>query len=102
MEDMKEVIYSGPYTINNKPIILIPWSLNLDFSKEFPTKIPLWVKFTNMLKSFWGKDSLSRITSLVGVLVYVDECTAKQKRISYAWMLIEVNIIRTLPDEIIV
>lgn len=41
VEDMKEVLYSGPYTINNRPIILKPWSMDFDFSTEHPTKIPL-------------------------------------------------------------
>ncbi|WMV19836.1 hypothetical protein MTR67_013221 [Solanum verrucosum] len=78
-EDMQEVFYNGPYTINNKPIILKPWSINFDLSKEFPTEIPLWVKFPNLPMTCWSKDSLSRIASAV-----------------------EVNVSNPLPDEITV
>ncbi|KAG5570618.1 hypothetical protein H5410_060384 [Solanum commersonii] len=60
-----------------KPIILKPWSIDFDLSKEFPTKIPLWVKFPNLPMTCWSKDSLSRIASTVGKSVYADECTAK-------------------------
>ncbi|KAH0688961.1 hypothetical protein KY289_016319 [Solanum tuberosum] len=52
--------------------------------------------------SCWGKGSLSRIASVIGVPIYADECAAKQIRISYARMLIEVNITQTLPDKIVV
>ncbi|XP_060182758.1 uncharacterized protein LOC132612661 [Lycium barbarum] len=94
--------YSGPYTINNRLIILKPWSMDFDFNAEFPTQIPLWVKFPHLPMSYWGKDSLSRVASLIGVPIYADECTTKQTRITYARMLVEVNITQTLPDEVIV
>ncbi|KAK6780279.1 hypothetical protein RDI58_022463 [Solanum bulbocastanum] len=88
-KDMQEIFYNGPYTINNKPIILKPWSIDFDLSKEFPTEIPLWVKFPNIPMTYWSKDFLSRIASAVGKPVYADECTTKQTRISFARMLIE-------------
>ncbi|XP_055800406.1 uncharacterized protein LOC129869834 [Solanum dulcamara] len=99
---MNEIFYSGPYTINNRPIILKLWTVDFDFSKEFPITIPLWVKFPKLLMSCWGKGSLSRIASVIGVPIYADECTAKQTRISYARMLIEVNVTQPLPDKITV
>ncbi|XP_070034451.1 uncharacterized protein [Nicotiana tomentosiformis] len=96
------IFYVGPYTINNRSIILKPWTPEFDFSKEFPTNIPLWVKFPNLTMSCWSSKSLSRISSVLGTPLYADECTTKQTRISYARMLIEVNVSRTLPEEITV
>ncbi|KAK6791849.1 hypothetical protein RDI58_010930 [Solanum bulbocastanum] len=49
-----------------------------------------------------GRDSLRQIDIVVGKPIYVDECTAKQTRISFARMLIEVNITNPLPNEITV
>ncbi|KAH0679268.1 hypothetical protein KY284_020353 [Solanum tuberosum] len=46
--------------------------------------------------------SLSRIASVIGVPIYADECTAKQTRISYARMLIEVNVTQPLLEKIVV
>lgn len=66
LADKTEIFYAGPYTINNIPIILKPWTANLDFSVEFPTEIPQWVKFPKLPMSCWGKVSLSRIASAVG------------------------------------
>ncbi|KAK4714104.1 hypothetical protein R3W88_020011 [Solanum pinnatisectum] len=99
---MNQILYPGPYTINNRPIILKPWTVNFDFNKEFPTKIPFWVKFSKLPMSCWGKGSLSQISSVIGVSIYADECTAKQTRISYARMLIEVNVTKPLPEKIVV
>ncbi|KAK4710278.1 hypothetical protein R3W88_004791 [Solanum pinnatisectum] len=77
-ENMQEILYNGPYTINNKPIILKRWSIDFDLSKEFPTEIPLWVKFPDLPMTCWSKDSLSRIGSAVGKHVYDDVCTTDQ------------------------
>ncbi|XP_019265997.1 PREDICTED: uncharacterized protein LOC109243506 [Nicotiana attenuata] len=100
--DMHIVYYAGPYTLSNRSIILKPWTTDFDFSKEFPTEIPLWVKFPNLPINCWGSKSLSRIASALGTPVFADECTTKQTRISFARMLVEINISRPLLDEITV
>ncbi|KAK4732123.1 hypothetical protein R3W88_025111 [Solanum pinnatisectum] len=71
--DMKKVLYSGPHTIGNKPIILKQWTVEFDFTKEFLTDIPLWVYFPNLPMNY-----------------------------TYARILIEVNVTQSLPDQITV
>ncbi|XP_019250880.1 PREDICTED: uncharacterized protein LOC109229780 [Nicotiana attenuata] len=100
--DAQEILCAGPYSIANKPIILKPWTPDFDFTEEFPTVIPLWVKFTKLPMSCWGVGSLSRIASVIKTLVFADECTTKQTRVSFARMLIEVNVTKELPTEIMV
>ncbi|XP_075077189.1 uncharacterized protein LOC142163933 [Nicotiana tabacum] len=102
IEDLNAVYYSGPYSINNRPIILKPWTPEFDFNTEFPTEIPLWVKFPNLPMNCWSSNSLSRIASVIGTPIFADECTSKQTRISYARMLVEVNVTRELPEAITV
>ncbi|XP_019241976.1 PREDICTED: uncharacterized protein LOC109227676 [Nicotiana attenuata] len=102
MEDMREILLAGPYTINNRQIILKQWIADFDFEKEFPTEIPLWIRFPKLPLNCWGVNSLSRIASSIGTPMYADECTAKQLRVSYARMLIEVDMTKPLKDEIIV
>ncbi|KAH0712194.1 hypothetical protein KY289_008153 [Solanum tuberosum] len=50
----------------------------------------------------WGVGSLSIIASAIGVLLFADECITKQTRISYARMLIEVNVTKAIPQHITV
>ncbi|XP_070057680.1 uncharacterized protein [Nicotiana tomentosiformis] len=102
MADLNEVHYAGPYSINNKPMILKQWCPEFDFNAEFLTELLLWVKFPSVPMNCWSRDSLSRIASAIGVPKYADECTAKQTRISFARMLIEVNVTKPLPDEVTV
>lgn len=102
IEDMQEVLYTGPHTINNRSIILKQWSADFDFAKKFLAEIPLWVTFPNLPMNCWSCNSLSRIASAIGKPIYADECTTKQTRISYARMLIETNVTKPLPEVITV
>ncbi|KAH0645588.1 hypothetical protein KY290_034369 [Solanum tuberosum] len=68
----------------NKPMILKMWTPESDFGKEILQTIPLWVKYPNLPLSCWGADSLSRISSVLGTPLFVDECTSKIERISFA------------------
>ncbi|XP_059285181.1 uncharacterized protein LOC132038544 [Lycium ferocissimum] len=99
---MRLALHAGPYTINNRQVILKPWTPELNFSAEFLTEIPLWVKFPQLPMSFWSCDSLSRIASTIGTPLFADECTTKKTRISFSRMLIKVNVTKPLPTEIIV
>ena len=99
---MNEILFSGPYTINNRPIILKQWCPEFDFGNEFLTEIPLWVNFPKLPLNYWGVGSLSRIASAIGVPIFADECTTKQTRISYARMLVEVNVTKSIPQKIAV
>ncbi|KAK4713528.1 hypothetical protein R3W88_019435 [Solanum pinnatisectum] len=102
IEDMHEILYAGPYTINNRPMILKSWTMHFDLSSEFMAEIPLWVRFPKLPLNCWGCGSLSRIVSAIGAPLFADECTTKQIRISYARILIEVNVTRPLSMEITV
>ncbi|XP_075077311.1 uncharacterized protein LOC142164046 [Nicotiana tabacum] len=102
MEDKNEVLYSGTHTIGNKPIILKSWSADFNFYDEVLKTIPLWVSFSNLPLNCWGKITLSRIASGLGFPIYADECTSSTTRISYARVLIEIDILKKLPKCIIV
>lgn len=52
--------------------------------------------------SCWSYNSLRRIASEIDIALNADKYTTKQSIISYARMLIQDNVTRTLPDEICV
>lgn len=97
IDDAKEILCAGPYLIANRPMILKQWTPDFDFTEEFPTDIPLWVKFLKLPMFCWGMRSLSRIASVLGKPIFADECTTKQTGVSYARMLIEINVTKELP-----
>lgn len=40
--DRDDILYSGPYTMNNRQIVLRPWTSDYDFRREFLRIFPLW------------------------------------------------------------
>lgn len=63
---------------------------------EVLKEIHLWVRLPNLPLNCWSGDSLSRVGSVIGKPICADECTTQQNRISYARMLVEVDITKPL------
>nr|XP_016490849.1 PREDICTED: uncharacterized protein LOC107810572 [Nicotiana tabacum] len=80
-DDQNEALVLGPYTINNKHIITKAWTPNFNFDEK-------------------SMNSLSRIWSGLGNPLYDDDCITKVERVSYARMLIEMNVTQPLPTKL--
>nr|XP_016506018.1 PREDICTED: uncharacterized protein LOC107823827 [Nicotiana tabacum] len=100
IKDRDEVLYSGPHMLNNKPIIVKVWSGDFDFNKEVLQTIAVWVKYPNLPLNYWGNRALSRISSGLGVPLYADTCTTQVDRVSYARVLVEMDVTKELPKSI--
>lgn len=92
VEDRDAVLFSGPHLFFGKAMIVKQWTSNFSFNQEILKVIPIWVTFPNLPLNCWSMDSLSRIGSTLGVPIYADECTTKQLRISFARILIEMDV----------
>ncbi|XP_021754907.1 uncharacterized protein LOC110720205 [Chenopodium quinoa] len=100
IEDRDLVLAGGPYTFLNKPVIIKPWSTGFNFYEEILKVIPLWIKLPNLPLNFWSADSLIRIASILGVPLFADDCTTRQQRVSFARVLVEMDVTMTLPDHV--
>ncbi|XP_021765919.1 uncharacterized protein LOC110730423 [Chenopodium quinoa] len=85
-----------------KPAIIKPWSPKFDFGAEILRTIPLWVKFPNLPLNCWGPETLSRIGSFLGIPICSDECTTRQLKVSFARVLIEIDVTKPLPKSVFV
>ncbi|XP_048498189.1 uncharacterized protein LOC104900325 [Beta vulgaris subsp. vulgaris] len=100
VDDRNEILYVGPHSYNNRPIIVKPWTANFNFNEEVLKVIPLWIKLPNLPLNCWSADSLSRIGSLLGVPLYANECTSKQLRISFARILVEIDVTKDIQYQV--
>lgn len=100
VDDRNEVLYSGSYLMNNRTIIVKIWSPEFDFNKEVLQTVPIWVKYPNLPLNCWSMDSSSWISSGLGIPLYADECTTKVDCISFAPVLIEMDVVRELPRKL--
>jgi len=64
------------------------------------TLVPVWVKFLHLPKEFWTPTGLGFVASGIGKPLYADKVTEEQKRLGFAWVLIEIDITSECPKEI--
>nr|XP_016466880.1 PREDICTED: uncharacterized protein LOC107789555 [Nicotiana tabacum] len=101
-DDKKLVIQKGPYTFNNRPMILKQYEPKFQINKEKTRNIPIWVIFPGLPVEYWIKENLGRIASCIGKPICSDRLTAEGERISYARMLIEMAISQELPNVLLI
>ncbi|XP_058774117.1 uncharacterized protein LOC131648371 [Vicia villosa] len=99
-EDIDTVLMKGPYTIQNKPMIILEWSHDFSMAKDMLRSIPIWIKLPNLLLPLWRVNSLGKIGSAVENPLFTDECTARKLRVSYARILVEVDVTQKLCEEV--
>ncbi|PHU05563.1 hypothetical protein BC332_26385 [Capsicum chinense] len=90
--DKDLVSQARTYYFNNKPVILKPWELDFEFDQEMLSMIPIWVKFPGLPVGYWSTEDLSKVASAVGKPIRTDSFITNADKISYARVLVEVDV----------
>ncbi|CAK8569173.1 unnamed protein product [Lathyrus sativus] len=98
--DRDEVLLRGPYMLRNIPLLIREWKLDFKIKDELLRTLPIWVKLPQLPIVLWGDTSLNKIGSALGKPIMTDECTANRLRVSYACILVEMDITKELPQSI--
>lgn len=88
----KTVFSRGPYSIYSMSMCLQPWTPDFVLKDNIRRVLPIWVIFPKLPLHLWGEKSRGKIASAVGKPLVKDECTTKKLRVSYARVLVEVDI----------
>ena len=99
-DDKLEVLNKGPYLIYGRPLILKSMPEFFDFSRSEMSSVPVWIKLPCLPLKCWTSKCLSKIASQIGKPIQCDKLTANMERISYARVLVEVNLMEDLPSSI--
>ncbi|XP_058725589.1 uncharacterized protein LOC131596870 [Vicia villosa] len=97
---MDAILMKGPYSIRNIPLMLKEWRPDFNLKRDMLRTLPLWITLPQLPLHLWGENSLSKIGSAIGVPLVMNECTANKLRISYAIILVEVDITKELTKEV--
>jgi hypothetical protein len=97
VDDKMAVLGGGPYLVYGRPLLLRPMPEFFDFSSAEMTRVPVWIKLPNLPLSCWSPRSLSKIASVLGKPLQSDRLTSSLSRLSYARVLVEVNLMDDLP-----
>jgi hypothetical protein len=69
-----------------------------DFDTSDMVRLPVWVKFPNLPLQCWSPLCLSKLASVIGKPVHADPPTTSMTRLSYARVLVEVDLLADLPS----
>lgn len=90
-EDCNRILKQGPYTFNSCIIIFKQWKMGMNLTRDYFTSIPIWIRFHNMNLELWTKDAICRISLTLGKPNKMDTNTAKELRLQYACVLVEIE-----------
>ncbi|XP_070030712.1 uncharacterized protein [Nicotiana sylvestris] len=94
----QEVIEGGIYHFDNKPLIVKASTPELEFTRDELLTVPVWIKLPGLDFKYWSLKGLSKIESLIGKPVIVDQNTEKRIGVNFARLLVEVEMDAKLPD----
>lgn len=100
-KEKEMVLMRSPYSIHNMPMVLKDWYTGFNFKRDMVRAIPIWVKLLKLPLYPWSATSLGKIGSALGKPLFTDECTTNKLRISFARILVEVDITKKLKGSII-
>jgi hypothetical protein len=96
--DMSAVLTGGPYSVYGRLLILKPMPDYFDFNTSDMVRMPIWVRFPNLPLQCWSPLCLSKLASVIGKPVHADSPTSSMTRLSYARVLIEIDLFAALPS----
>ncbi|KAL9230735.1 hypothetical protein vseg_006049 [Gypsophila vaccaria] len=97
MEMKDQVLKSGYYIFDNKPLIYQAWTKELELKKTNIEVVPAWIQLHNLPLKLWGK-SLPKITGLIGKYIKSDSATEEKSKIGFARVMVELKIDQNLPE----
>ena len=99
-EDKWSVLGKGSYLVYGRPLILRSMSEYFNFSTSEMSQVPVWIQFPSLPLKCWTPICLSKLASVLGKPLQCDKFTATKERISYARVLVEVDLLADLRSSI--
>ncbi|XP_062118631.1 uncharacterized protein LOC133832280 [Humulus lupulus] len=100
MEQRDGILNGGYQFFDRKPLIMKSWDPNSKFTKETVMSVLIWAQLSNLELKYWGERSMAKIVGSIGKMVKQDRATQAREKLQYAWVLIEVNLTKDLPEKI--
>lgn len=88
-ENRNKVLDRGSPMFDKKPVIVKPWTTNLDIKKFDINCVPIWVRLMELDLKYWGQNALMKIGSMLGKPIKTDRATSVKELLHYGRILIE-------------
>ncbi|XP_056695400.1 uncharacterized protein [Spinacia oleracea] len=100
MENCAKILQGGTQFFDSKPLILKPWSPDINYAKEDVKTLPIWIKLSDLDVKYWGDKSMFKIAGQVGTPIKVDQATMHRDKLMFTKILVDVKIDQHFPSVI--
>lgn len=83
-------------------MVLKDYIPGFDFKRDVLCALPVWVKLPNLPLHLCGARSLGKIGTALSNPMFTDECIANKLRVSYARILVEIDVTQKQKENIII
>ncbi|CAI9112420.1 OLC1v1012868C1 [Oldenlandia corymbosa var. corymbosa] len=90
--DPKQLMVDRKLSFIEPSVIHDHWLVEKDITMEDIKSVPVWIQLPKLKLRYWNAISLSRMMSVVGIPLEMDEMTSKKMRTAFARVLVEVKI----------
>ncbi|KAL5718274.1 hypothetical protein ACHQM5_011194 [Ranunculus cassubicifolius] len=97
-EDRRSVMDRGPVFIAGRIFIVQPWSPEIEVKRQQINVVPIWVRIYEIPKQLWTTEGLGFLASLIGTPKFVDDLTAKEERLEFARVCVEIGVETKIED----
>ncbi|XP_057953975.1 uncharacterized protein LOC131148271 [Malania oleifera] len=91
-EDLDRILQKAPYIIRGRTLFIKRMPKNFQFGPEHRTILPVWVQLRNLPMEMWNPLALGKICSKLGKPLCADKLTMLKARVSFARVLVEVDV----------
>ena len=99
-EQQQVILNNGHLMFDNKPVIVKEWNDEIKLVKYDVETVPIWAKLHDLEVNFWSEASLTKICTNIGKYVKSDQITQQRTYLSYARVMLEVQVGRDFPKSI--
>ncbi|XP_056697705.1 uncharacterized protein [Spinacia oleracea] len=97
--EARDTVLTGHCFFDKKPLIVRPWSVDMDMEKEEVQVIPIWIQLRLNFK-YWGEKALFKIVGQIGKPVKRDSATINRDKLDFARVMVEVPMNQKLPESV--
>lgn len=101
LEDKDKVFKWGPYFYVATELYMRPWMMNFVPEKETFTSVLVWIRLYSLPLDYWLPESLKAIGNKLGHFLKISDVNLQGKYTSFTWICVEMDLLRVLPNEII-
>ncbi|XP_062119142.1 uncharacterized protein LOC133832877 [Humulus lupulus] len=82
------VLEAGVVHFDRKPVLLRPWSTDLD-KMRLVKSVPVWIRLPDLGLQYWGLKSLSALVSTIGKPMMMDKVTKDKSMVKFVRVLVD-------------